>query len=75
MNRESRQMLLSRRYYENRVRFGDPADTSASDWEQWQLAVWTSIEAAVKAAALFPDDLTIIVPMRVSQAGLPAKKL
>lgn len=67
-------MLLSARYYEERVRFGDPADTSASDWDQWQLAVWTSRSAAVKAAELYPEKLTMIVPVRVSPAGLSPTK-
>ena len=73
MHRESRQMLLSGRYYGDKVRFGDPADTSASDWKQWQVAVWTSQEAAAAAAALYPDELTVIVPVRVFGGFRPEK--
>lgn len=67
-------MLLSGRYSGGSVRFGNPADTSASDWERWQLAVWTSYRAASHAAELFPDDLTVIVPVRVMAAGPVTKK-
>ena len=78
MHRESRKMLLSARYYgctnKNYVRFGDPADTSASDWQQWQVAVWTSQKAASEAAAIFSDELTITVPVRVMDAGTPPQK-
>ena len=74
LHRETRKMLLSSRYSADQVRFGDPADTSSSDWKQWQLAVWTSQEAASEAAALYPDDLTIIVPVRVWPAGLSPRR-
>lgn len=74
MHRESRQMLISSRYYADQVRFGDPTNTSFYDWQQWQVAVWTSKEAACKAADLFPDDLTVIMPVRVMNAGIPPQK-
>lgn len=71
-------MLLSARNYAGVnnafVHFGDPAYTSASDWQQWQVAVWTSQKAASEAAALFPDDISIIVPVRVVDAGIPHQK-
>lgn len=73
MHRESRQMLLSARNYagvnNSFVHFGDPANTSSTDWQQWQVAVWTSYRAASDAAALFPNDLIVIVPVRVVDAG------
>ena len=59
-------MLCNQRRAESFVTFKDLADT---DSDRWQLCAWSNRKDAARAANLYPEDLTVIVPMCVIPAG------